>query len=664
MNEQKKERFFGLHFDFHATPELCEGVKLGEGLREEDLAEICERFRPDFLQVDCKGHPGYSSYPTKIGTPAAEFANDPLKVWREVTARYGVRLYVHYSGVWDSRYLAEHPEDGKKSPDFEGIPNWLKRSNNYTSVFGPYAERLMIPQLKEVADYGIDGVWVDGDCWACILDVSEHALNAFFEETGIRLRAEDVTPASEHFDAYRHFCREGFRRYLDRYAKALHSYRPDFGVCSNWAYSEQMPEEVTTEVDFLSGDFSPSDSFHGALFSGRILASQGKPWDLMSWGFRRMEAGKPSTRCAKHPVQLMQEAATILSLGGGFQVYFIQNNDASAPMPRLLGMEALADFCHARREFCFGVKTLPAVVLFNSTYDHYENVPAGMLFGNHGLYDTHHGWSKLLADGGHAFEIREEHNLFPHIDDYKMIVCPEIITGYEKETKEKLLAYAENGGVLVLSGIKLLKSFDIACTPVEYTEAEGKARITSPILSMDGTRFDSIYGTVCEISAEGETIATAHREYGSHQFDIAYDIAKRIPYGKGSILAIGVDLGAWYNSLKTVACRDLSEKLRDYYIPTASVRGSHNIALNVTEKGDKMQVHLVNASGAHADRAVDSFDEIPPLYHLELEVNLLTAPTSVTLQPSGETLAFTYENGTLHTEIPKVEIYEIVEIGR
>ncbi len=659
----KKERYFGLHFDFHATPELCKDVRLGESLKEEDIANICEALRPDFLQIDCKGHPGYASYPTKIGTPAAEFAKDPLKVWREVTAKHGVRLYVHYSGVWDSRYLSEHPEDGKKSPDFEGIPRWLARSSNYTSVFGPYAERLMIPQLKEVADYGVDGAWVDGDCWACVLDVSPCALDAFFQETGIRLQAEDVTPEHEQYVAYRAFCREGFRKYVDRYAKALHDHRPDFGVCSNWAYSEQMPEKVTTDVDFLSGDFSPADSFHGALFSGRILASQGKPWDLMSWGFRRIEAGKPSTRCIKHPVQLMQEAATILSLGGGFQVYFIQNNDASAPMPRLLGMKALADFCHARRAFCFGAKTLPEVVLFNSTYDHYENIPAGMLFGNHGLYDTHHGWAKLLADGGHSFEIREEHNLFPCIDDYKMVVCPEIITRYEAQTKEKLLSYAENGGVLVLAGIKLLNLFGIACDPIEYTEEEGKTRVCSPVLSLDGARYDSIYGKVCAIRTEGETLAVAHREYESRRFETTYDIAKRIPYGKGMILAIGVDLGLWYNSLKTVSCRDLSELLLAYYTPTARVRGSHKVVLNVTKKDGKLQLHLVNASGDHADRTVDSFDEIPPLYHLTLEVHLDKAPRALTLQPSGEALPFVYENGILRTQIPKVEIYEIAEIS-
>jgi ABC-type lipoprotein export system ATPase subunit len=64
---------------------------------------IINQVKPDFIQVDCKGHPGYSSYPTKVGNQAPGFVKDQLKIWREMTAEKGVALYLHYSGVWDSR---------------------------------------------------------------------------------------------------------------------------------------------------------------------------------------------------------------------------------------------------------------------------------------------------------------------------------------------------------------------------------------------------------------------------------------------------------------------------------------------------------------------------------------------------------------------------------
>ena len=49
------ERQFGLHFDFHAKPEADgSSALIGGTLKESDIAEICDLYRPDFIQVDSK----------------------------------------------------------------------------------------------------------------------------------------------------------------------------------------------------------------------------------------------------------------------------------------------------------------------------------------------------------------------------------------------------------------------------------------------------------------------------------------------------------------------------------------------------------------------------------------------------------------------------------
>ena len=659
--KRREDSFFGLHFDCHATPESCVGLKFGEYLKAEDIEKICKDFKPDFLQIDCKGHPGYTSYPTKVGTAATEFAIDTLKLWREVTAKNDVALYMHYSGVWDTCWLKSHPDDGKICPDFDGVPDWLK-DNNFTSVFSDYADKLMIPQLKELADYGADGVWVDGDCWACTVDCSENALNAFYEQTGIRLKKDDITPDNEHFEQYRCFCRDGFRNYLKHYVDEIHKYNKNFQVASNWAYSEQMPEEVKVDVDFLSGDFNPNDSFNGALFGGRVLASQGKPWDLMAWGFRRTQVNgntQKSSYCSKHAVQLMQEAAAIMSIGGGFQVYLRQNKDTSPCMPLVNQIKPVAKFCRDRQEFCHKTKTIPNVAIFNSTHDHYVSVPKSLLFGNHGLYEPFYGWAKLLADAGHSFEIREEHNLFNCIDEYKVVICPEITTEYTFETINTLLNYAANGGVLVLAGIKTLEVFKdkagIKFNKTDSTKSE-------PMLTVDDEHYDEILCDVAEIVSEGETLAKVHKGYRVLDFSTTIDFAKAINYKKGKIITIGGDFATYYSKLKTVSARQLASKLFDYYSPTARVTNSSKIVLNATKKNKSLLIQLVNSGGDHANSSVNSFDEIPALYNLDLTVNLDKKPEKVILQPSGEELEFKFDNGVLTTVVPKVEIHEIVEI--
>ena len=80
--KKRRDSFFGLHFDYHAMPKF--GLQ-GKTLKEEDIREICRTFQPDFIQIDCKGHPGWTSYPSKLGNAMPEFALDTLELWRRVT---------------------------------------------------------------------------------------------------------------------------------------------------------------------------------------------------------------------------------------------------------------------------------------------------------------------------------------------------------------------------------------------------------------------------------------------------------------------------------------------------------------------------------------------------------------------------------------------------
>ncbi len=111
---KRKDSFLGIHFDFHAGHDCKE---VGKNVTPEMIERIIDQVHPDYIQCDCKGHPGISSYPTKVGNPAPGFVRDQLKIWREVTARRGVALYMHYSGVWDNEAIKHHPEwariDGK-----------------------------------------------------------------------------------------------------------------------------------------------------------------------------------------------------------------------------------------------------------------------------------------------------------------------------------------------------------------------------------------------------------------------------------------------------------------------------------------------------------------------------------------------------------------------
>lgn len=432
---KRSDGFLGIHFDFHAK-ETDHGI--GRNTTPEMIGNIIDQVHPDYLQIDCKGHPGISSYPTKVGNAAPGIIGDPLQVWRRVTAERGVALVMHYSGVIDSKAVHDHPDWCEIGAD--GKPE-----GRSTSVFGPYADSLLIPQLRELAiTYGVDGVWVDGECWGVHKDYSQPALDAFHKATGI-----DSAPHNPNDPGWFEFLevqRDAFRKYLRYYITEVKKTCPRFEIASNWAFSDHMPEPVCADVDFLSGDFSPEDSINSARISARYLAGQGKPWDLMAWSFAHLTPGKPEST-QKPAVQLEREAAVVLSLGGGFQAYFKQQRDGSVHEEQIPVMAEVAKFCRARQAICHHATRVPQVALLLSTAGNYHHINDPF------SRDTSPYKSTLVALLGaqYSVELLGEHRLTGRMKEYPLIVIPDW-NYLEPEFKDELVAYVKNGGHLLLAG--------------------------------------------------------------------------------------------------------------------------------------------------------------------------------------------------------------------
>jgi len=441
---KRADAFLGIHFDFHAGDD-CNRV--GARTTPEMVALVIDKVKPDYIQIDCKGHRGYSSYPTKVGNPAPGFVGDPLRIWRDVTRKRGISLFMHYSGVWDFKAVADHP--GWAAINGDGKPN-----DKATSVFGPYADTLMIPQLRELAgEYGVDGVWVDGDCWGTTADYGESAVRKFCEQTGA-----DTAPrkaGEPYWNEWMDFHRDGFRRYMRHYVDELKASHPDFQVISNWAFSDHMPEPVSADVAGLSGDFSPDDSVNSARFAGRCLEDQSVRWDLMSWSFSR------KTRKQKPAVQLMQEASLVLALGGGYQAYFKQDRDGALRDPAEMDVMAeVARFCRERQAYCHRSVAVPQIALLYSTAGHYRESPR--LFhwsGSNGVAVLRKALTQILQSQ-YGVQILGEHHLKGNASEWPVIVVP----GWkylEPDFRDELASYAKSGGSLLLIGpgpAKLFKS--------------------------------------------------------------------------------------------------------------------------------------------------------------------------------------------------------------
>ncbi|MBE6580675.1 MAG: hypothetical protein E7650_03555 [Ruminococcaceae bacterium] len=671
QRKTRAESFFGIHCDFHAKP--SKGDTIGTDLKEEDIREICRTLKPDFIQIDCKGHPGWASYPTKLGNAMPHFVGDPLALWRRVTREEGVALYMHYSGVYDIKYCNEHPEACTMKPDGT-------LDEGTTRLDSKYVDELLIPQLCELAEvYDIDGVWIDGECWRVSPDYHPETLEKFEKKTDIDLGGRaPVTPEDPYFYEYMAYHRELFLAYMRHYVDTLHERFPKLQICSNWAFSDYMPEAVSVNVDYLSGDLDPKHSYHSARYAGRALAQQNFAWDLMSWNFR-ITIGDRNACISKHKTQIMQEAAAVIALGGAYQNYVMQNNDGSPQMHELRNLADLGEFVRARKDYCFRGKAVHQAALLLSNYDRIRQCTT-RIYTRAG-YKRVMGMTALLCDIGQSLEIISEHTLLKGTDAYKMIVVPELSYGLEKEVIDALLTYAKEGGALMLTGKRTCEVFAENGAPFtpsplpEYFAPGEKAydnggdtgHDTSAALKHRNyvfTEDNKYYGALFSPTSPAAENATVLAEVAHTVTEKMQPLAITLPYGKGSITAIGFDIGSQYLEGAQYLHRSLIKNAADrLYTPLCRVeRALGLVEIVCLEKDGKLMLQLVNGNGRHTDPTSVSEDFIPPVVDVKLSIALPRAPKKLVLQPAGRELAFTYENGRAYFEVDRVNIHDIVEV--
>ena len=638
---KRADCFFGVHFDLHASEEITDA---GRTLTAEMIDTFLLRVRPDFIQIDCKGHPGISSYPTKAGYHVKGFEKDPLKLFREITEKNNVALFMHFSGVWDNKVVKEHPDWAIIKPN--GEPSTEK-----TSFFSPYLDVCMIPQLKELSDYGVDGAWIDGECWATEPDYGAASLKRFTKETGITEIPK--MPSDKYYPEFIEYTRTLFREHLKKYINAIHVYNPAFQITSNWSYSSLMPEKVTADVDYLSGDVTPQNGVYRSAFEARCLAPQGKPWDLMAWGFS-WDGGK-MPMSIKSSVQLEQEAAQIMAMGGGVQFYFQQNMDLSikpwiAPM-----LSEIAKFCRDRQQYCQKAKAIPQIALLYPTASYLKNGSRPYANGTGMLQ----GALNLVLDGQYTVEILMEHHLSGKMKQYPLIIIPEC-DYLEASFLDELKAYANGGGNLLIIGTGTARLFETELGIKSLEKTEDRQLFISA-----GEKIGAIRSSIDSVVL-GPEVKVTSCFYGSSDFR---DKVKTISsssnkVGKGRVTGVYFDAGSAYLEYKSPVLRDfISGHIAGLFPdPLVRVTGSHLVHVTANNLNGKMYVNLVNLAGEHTNITAIGYDEIPSVKDLTVSISTGKKPAKILLQPEGREMKTDFKNGVSVILVPELNIHSILEI--
>ncbi|NUQ61319.1 MAG: family 10 glycosylhydrolase [Pirellulales bacterium] len=632
-NVPRNEAFFGVHFDLHPN---AADTALGRDVTEEAVRDFLRRARPDFVQYDCVGVPGYTGYATKVGWPAPGIVKDSLAVWRKVTREEGVALLIHYCVLWNAAAVAHHPDWAAVNAQGQGEKEIL-------SVFSPFAERLLIPHLKEAATrYDLDGAWMDADAWIARLDYSPAALAEWKRQTG-----REAAPKSRrdpHWQEWKMFQRREFEKYLSRYVDALHAHSPKFQIGCNWMYSLLSGVwPVGSRVDYLTGDYSQHDSTDEARAEARYFSGNGKPWDLLAWGFNRSGL--------KDATQLKQEAAATITQGGGWGIYYVPTRSGQiSPEITALAGEA-ADFCRARQKLCFRSTPVPQVALLQSAETYWDRADATAFHQADCALETK-GALHALLELHYSVDVRTEHQLLPQLGEYPVVVVAEAYK-LADAFRKSLLDYVEAGGALVLVGGDCARLFE----PMLGVQWEEKAQKSGFLVT--GGQSVALGGDWWKITPTtaktiGYRYATADAKSGREP------AATIVARGKGRIAAIYGPVSAAYRQNHHPATSQLLAAVMREAFPEPAVQidglGSVDVALRRTCDG-RLSVHILNLSKIQRGDQFLKLAPLPAVGPFTVRLRMAGKPAAVRWEPDGGQIDWTWEDPVLRAAVPGLEIH-------
>ncbi|MHC4442241.1 MAG: alpha-L-fucosidase [Planctomycetota bacterium] len=646
--------FFNIHFDHHVVTRY---TKLGAGSDPQHIIDTLKISRPDFVQYHSKGHPGWATYPTKVGK-AAPLKRDILRAWRDATNKLGIPFTVYYSGGLDYRVAEEHPQWARKKPDGKHQRGFFNTKHTSLCYNSPYVEEQVISMVREIiANYDVDGFWFDGEVWSVLPCWCQYCKAGFKTET-----AKDLPPQDGNHPDWRRFLqfqRDSFTRYCRRVADVIHSAKPACQFASNWAYTLRQPEQVPEFVDCLSGDPPPAHGLAKGAIEARFLATRGKPFDMVTWN-QAYEFGKdypPQPKSAQH---LMQEAAMVISNGGRFMVWNNpRSNDGSLIRNDHVTIGQVRDFVYARKRWCHQTESAPDIAVLHSESHHYST--GNGLFDYGVCLDPLRGAHMALAESQHHFDLINEATLLKRIDEYRVVIVPEQ-QNLPQPVMTAIETYVSNGGHLLFAGTVINQRWQklLGITPGEiyphknlYLTLESQSfRVPQAVLVVQPGENTKTIFEVCDADEAARVKNKAPVVLLHH-------------YGKSRSAYIAFDAFSEYYLHRYPLMRKFIAATLNKLSPQPRViaEAPSQVELTLRRKEGRLIVNLFNHAVGKDMQSPNYFvEDIPRVRDITVHLLADARPKRVFLFPDPPQVEWEYSNKKITVRVPELHIHRAIVI--
>ena len=646
-----------VHLDFH-TSEKIPGV--GSRFSRDNFAQALKVGHIDSITLFAKCHHGWSYFDSAVNArhPGLDF--DLLDEQLEVCRELGVRTQIYISAGLDEHYAREHAECICAGP--AGTPSLLYPGYHRLCLGTPYLDKLAAETEEVMRRYAgkFDGVFFDIVeptpclCEYCIQGMEAQGLDP--------QKAEDRES----------YARQVYFRYTERVKAAVFQYAPGMAIFHNGGHIPRGGRKIAfcntrhLELESLPTggwgyDHFPLSAAYARTLGREFLGMTGK--FHKSWG----EFGG-----FKHPNALRYEAALAAACGGRCSVGDQLHPDGQFDLAtyRLIG-QAYAEL-EQKEPWLAGADNVADVALLSAeafSGGRERNLPSDA------------GANRILLEGHYLYDVIDCEADFSR---YKLLILPDGITLEDEGLRQKIAAFAEKGGRLLLSGRS--GTADGAFALDFGVRFGGKAAFVPSYLrpafelppngSTCYVMYSQSYAIEPQADFPGEVTAMRvdpyfNRGYGyfcSHQHT-PYDRERVSPAVviAGNTAYIAWDIFAEYAQQGSLHLKnwviDVLDRLlgRDKRFETSL--GAYGVTtLTAQPQARRLVNHLLYAVPRRRGDGVEIIEDIQPVYGTQCALRLEKEPKRVYLVPQGEDLLYAFSDGVLRYTVERFSCHAMVAI--
>lgn len=650
-----------VHLDFH-TSEKIDGI--GEKFSKEQFQNALKKGHVNSITLFSKCHHGWAYHPSKANEIHPNLHFDLLGKQIEAAHEIGVKTPVYLSAGFDEKIARRHPEWVVRMIDDSMLwtKSFLEAGYHKLCMNTPYLEYLLL-QIKEVCEnYDGDGIFLDiigvqpCYCKYCRETMEQEGIDPFNERDVLTL-AEKV-----------------YANYTKKVRQTIDSIKPGLPVFYNGGHIRRGRRDLAymnthLELESLPTggwgyDHFPLSSAYARTLNMEYLGMTGK--FHLSWG----EFGG-----FKHPNALRYEASLSIANGAGVSIgdQLHPSGEMDMATYSLIGkayseLEAKEEWIlKAENVADIGVLSAEAVLEKNNSDQSAEKTAK--------MADV--GAVRILLEGNYLYNVIDKDEDF---SKYKLILLPDIIL-LDEELKLKLNQYVKQGGKILATGKSGLDSgktkFELDFGILYLGENQYCPDYFRPeflIPDLDNTAF-VMYSQGYRIeNVSGEELGSRENPYfnrsASSFCSHLHTPNKKEKAGTGMVYGrdgIYISWEVFYDYatkgsliLKRMVQYSIDCLLKDKKTLNTSLPAQGNVTL--TKKANRYIVHLLYGVPVKRGINTEVIEDIPPLYNVEVHLNIEEQIKRVYLAPQNVDLEYTREQGAFRLIVPKLDMHQMIII--